>query len=281
MITHVIYHIPGRKVGCTKNLDVRKKWYKGSNGVVPTIEILEELYDKTDQEAGDIEWAWADKFGYKRGGHYTSTVAVTLTAEQRSEFARKGGHLSNGGRVTFELGVGIYAWTPEQRIANSRKAGLAAANKGTSFGGEAGRRKGRGRAAELGVTGFQTMTHDQHVNAGIKGGRKRFESMTVEQRSALGRLAARGGGGVQIGKCPHCGLESNISNLRRWHFDNCLKNPDPVVKFDSRPTIGGCLQRGACPHCGYEGLKMHLGRYHFDRCSKKPRRFVRMSPCPP
>jgi hypothetical protein len=72
--THIIYHIPGRKVGCTKDLQARRLMYQEKEGQIPTMEILEELHDKTDQEAGDIEWQWVDKLGFRRGVHYAVTI---------------------------------------------------------------------------------------------------------------------------------------------------------------------------------------------------------------
>jgi len=65
-VTHVIYHLVGYKVGCTKDLRARKKAYRHKRGHHVIIRILEELHDCTDQQAGDIEWAWSDSFGYKR-----------------------------------------------------------------------------------------------------------------------------------------------------------------------------------------------------------------------
>ena len=53
MITHIIYHIPGRKVGCCKDLEYRKSLYLEMEGAIPEIEVLEELHDKSDQEATD------------------------------------------------------------------------------------------------------------------------------------------------------------------------------------------------------------------------------------
>lgn len=133
MITHIIYHISGRKVGCTNDLIIRKEWYLKSEGLIPEIEILEELHDKTDQEAGDREWEWADWFGYRRDGHYLAAVKAALkfgekgavwraknqTPERRSEISRMGGlgwsknrtheqkieFASMGGRRINELGV--------------------------------------------------------------------------------------------------------------------------------------------------------------------------------
>ena len=50
MITHIIYHIPGRKVGCTKDLKYRRSLYQEMDGAVPEIEILEELHDRNARQ---------------------------------------------------------------------------------------------------------------------------------------------------------------------------------------------------------------------------------------
>ena len=94
MITHIIYHIPGRKVGCTRNLEARRLLYLSREGSIPKIEILEELCDKTDQEAGDQEWRWADRLGYKRGKHYAESGYVVISMETRIRAGRKGGRAS-------------------------------------------------------------------------------------------------------------------------------------------------------------------------------------------
>lgn len=133
-----IYHIPGRKVGCTDNVERRKRGYP----IGTKFEILEELYGVTNQEAGDREWWWADQFGYKRGAHYTVTVALVAVR------------------------------TPEQ---------LSAAGY---------------RFAEF---GWKTRTLEQRRDAGLKGG---FRQRLI---------------------CPHCGLEGQAANLRRYHFDHCPK----------------------------------------------------------
>lgn len=106
----IIYHIPGRKVGCTKNIRSRIAKYRNKEGVDPEYEVLEELHDITDQEAGDREWAWADKLGYKRGIHYSVSVKRShaggrrsveiVLPEQYKEWAQKGG-LSGGQKGGF------------------------------------------------------------------------------------------------------------------------------------------------------------------------------------
>jgi hypothetical protein len=201
-VTHVIYHIPGHKVGCTRNLENRRGWYPKDT----VIEILEELHDKTDQEAGDIEWAWADKFGYRRWNHFTVTVGVTdnLTAEQISNRGKISGKI--GGRRRAESGnTPIYNMTFEQHR-------------------EIGKKNGR-RLADLGITPFHLMSQEQRLENASKGGARAaelglsgFKVLTTAQRVEIAASRKRG-------KCPHCGLEGFLFNLRRWHFDNCPHKP--------------------------------------------------------
>jgi hypothetical protein len=66
-----IYHLPGRKVGCTSNPIQRFLTYR-SEGYQGEIIILEKLRC-TAHQAGDREWAWANHFGYKRGWHYSTS----------------------------------------------------------------------------------------------------------------------------------------------------------------------------------------------------------------
>ena len=75
IITHIIYLIPDTKVrNAPNNLSRRKHEYKEKLGFVPIIAILEQLCDHTHQQAGDREWWWAEKLGYKRGLHYVHTM---------------------------------------------------------------------------------------------------------------------------------------------------------------------------------------------------------------
>lgn len=63
-----IYHIPGVKVGCSKNPNRGKSQSKNAT-------ILAELSDDVPAEkAGEIEWLFADHFGYNRGPKYTASV---------------------------------------------------------------------------------------------------------------------------------------------------------------------------------------------------------------
>lgn len=82
--TFYIYHIPGHKVGCTRNFINRIKHYAyGTNFII--LEIIENI---TPRQAGDIEWRYADKFGYERGRHY-SVVGYPLSEQGLNNMRRK------------------------------------------------------------------------------------------------------------------------------------------------------------------------------------------------
>lgn len=224
MITHYIYEIVGRKVGCCKSLEYRMKRYDEREGTHPKfVRILERLHDKTDQEAGDIEWSWADKLGYRRGVHYT----VSMNAY--SARGRRGGRSSNspnGGLRRAEI------LSPERIVEISRNAGLRAREViGLEGYAEMGRR-GAARRAE-------TITPERLSEIGRMGAARFLEVTTPEQRS---RNARKANDSITPEKrleiqqdarerclkrevCPHCGLESNLPILRRWHFDNCKYKP--------------------------------------------------------
>lgn len=126
IVTHIIYHIPGRKVGCTKSLESRKSLYLRDDGAIPeNIQVLQKLYNASDQEAGDIEWEWADKLGMRRGMHYTKCIA------NLKKHAFAGGKV--GGRRIAELGLsGFKQQTFEERSKrSSRTATKMALEKNT------------------------------------------------------------------------------------------------------------------------------------------------------
>lgn len=71
MQTHTIYHIPGKKVGATKDFERRKSEYP----VGTEFEILmDDLDGLTPKQVGDWEWWWADYLGYERGRYYGSII---------------------------------------------------------------------------------------------------------------------------------------------------------------------------------------------------------------
>lgn len=207
---HVIYHIVGRKVGCSQNIERRMKTYEEKEGERPIYEVLEELNGVSNQEAGDREWWWADKFGYKRGVHY---AVIRTAAIERS---RRGTELStpeqktlagkNGGRRRAEILSGeriseiareagkrsIETRTPEYRSATGRHAGLVTLERGT---------------------GIHGLSSDQRREYGRLGGR------------TGGAARLRRSGAYKMGRCSHCGYESTVLSLGRWHNDNCPRRP--------------------------------------------------------
>ena len=188
MITHVIYHVPGRKVGCTRSIKSRSQRYLRTEGSVPEMVVLEELHDKTDQEAGDIEWEWADRLGYDRDpNHYANSVltmanaAFSLTPEQRRNNGKKGG---------FRLAE---ITEPEQRSERARWATASLTPE---------QRRENARKGIMGLTPEQR--RDNSRRAGLVGG----------QRGAF----------VQRGTCPYCGMKTHLGVLPR-HVSRCQARP--------------------------------------------------------
>jgi hypothetical protein len=189
MITHIIYHLPGIKVGCTQSLGDRKRYYPRHQ--IRMLKVLEELHEHSDQQAGDREWEWADHFGYKRGPHYTKTLEATrapgswamMTPEKRIKVGKASGSLGGKARAN--------KLTPQQLSEIARKGG-------------------QGRAARGLPSHLKLLTKEQHIESGRMGGSKGgpkggFTSSRLRDT------------------CPHCGLEGQRANLYRWHFDRCLE----------------------------------------------------------
>lgn len=239
MITHIIYHIPGRKVGCTKNLSKRRRWYP--KGLY--IEVLEELHDKTDQEAGDIEWAWADMFGYRREAHYALVLRnlSNLTPEKRLAFFASYGAQRSLSMVTAEqiedkmrrMRQRMLDVVPIERRREIARIALAKAQAilelRPEIRREAGRKGGTNGGSKGGLKRAENMTPEQRsasarhaslIGSNI-GGTRRAEVLTKEQLSDIGKKGQIAS--MKIGRCPYCGFEGNLSV---WHLDNCRKKPN-------------------------------------------------------
>lgn len=142
MISHVIYEIPGIKVGCTKDLTRRSIENRLTYGDDIVIKVLKELHDLTNREAGDTERNWQIKLGYPTNVHYADLGWVTGAAGRaglESQFA-KGIHASQTGKTAFHTGAA-------GRIGGKRCGELGKSGFQT---GAAGR-----RTAELGKNAFQ------------------------------------------------------------------------------------------------------------------------------
>jgi Zn-finger nucleic acid-binding protein len=79
------------------------------------------------------------------------------------------------------------------------------------------------------------------------------------------------------GVCPHCNIEMDISNLKKYHLDNCKVFTGKLVH-----DIKQNLEIGNCPHCGLEGKMQGLLATHFDHCPKinNSRKITKFFDCP-
>lgn len=196
---HYIYHIPGRKVGCTRNIEKRKVRYLEIEGKVPLM-LIKEIIIGTSQEAGDREWYWADKFGYPRGVHYSISLRARKIGSQKS--------ISNT--------------TPEQFQERGRKGGIIG-----------GRQRMRNMTneqlqkwIEAGASRLRELNNNSEKQR--ERGLRTASKKTFKQHSDWGCKMAT----LRI-KCPHCGKEDHPSRIHRWHLNNCPSRPPLHL---TRPT---------------------------------------------
>lgn len=57
--------------------------------------------------------------------------------------------------------------------------------------------------------------------------------------------------------CPHCALECDPGNAKKFHFDNCK-----VIKPRE-------IKELTCPHCNKLGSSQVMYRWHFDNCKSR------------
>jgi|SRR5215831_8453352 len=158
-----IYRVPSlKKVGCTRNFkkSCRERYPKRR---VIILEIVPAK--KGPKHAGDVEWKYAVKFGYKRRGHYLNTWDFKLTKKQRRRFAK----------------LGRNNWTPEgaERIRN---AGKWRGPKGVGAPGMSDKTKKR--IARLGAIAngaspnnyFRQMIKCPHCGVKVKGASMRWHN---------------------------------------------------------------------------------------------------------
>ncbi len=125
-----IYHVPDlKKVGCTRNFK-KRCWERYRGLAVVVLEII--AASKGAEYAGDVEWDYADKFGYKRRSHYTNTWDFKLTISQRREYGALGskGHSAEGRLRLVEAGKrnvpkGVARMDPEKAAEIAAKGAAA------------------------------------------------------------------------------------------------------------------------------------------------------------
>jgi hypothetical protein len=72
--------------------------------------------------------------------------------------------------------------------------------------------------------------------------------------------------------CPHCSHTGDISNTKRFHFNNCIDRTD--ITQEEREILMNSRKKGnykkmVCPHCSMVGAGGSMKRYHFDNCKYK------------
>lgn len=69
---YYIYHVPGNKIGATKDYEKRREYNFNNYSIEPIIIETMEGEDTPEfwQIVGDREWELADQYGYERGTHY-------------------------------------------------------------------------------------------------------------------------------------------------------------------------------------------------------------------
>lgn len=60
--------------------------------------------------------------------------------------------------------------------------------------------------------------------------------------------------------CPHCQKIGDYKNMKRWHLDRCIHNPNRINDKDPKTVT--------CSKCGHTSLQSpNFYRYHGDNCS--------------
>jgi hypothetical protein len=159
MEEYKIYHIPGIKIGCSTQIDIRIDNQGFDNYEV--LEIHTDIYEASKRES-ELQ---------KKYGYSVDWIPYHKTIEH-------------------------------QKISRNKKSRLLAL-------------KSRG---------------DKNIilsEMGKIGGKKTKESGKLLQSAILGgKIAGKIRAKVNnstILKCPKCGMENNVGNSKRWHFDNCKR----------------------------------------------------------
>jgi len=193
---YYIYHIPGKKIGCSKepNHRVRQQGFS-------EFEILEQHEDIDVASKRELELQ--EQYGYKKDNTLYKQTISSPTFESRSNGGRIGGPI--GADKVKELGIGIHSMTKEQRI-------------------------------ELGKNSIKKLidwnkNNPEHLkNIHVIGGKiqgKIQGNINKENghMSRLGKQMTEYNNRVQT--CPYCGKESRGIGYVRWHGERC-KNYSPL-----------------------------------------------------
>jgi len=246
MSTHFIYHIIGKKVGCTKRLRKRLKQQRldlphviTSNDEVlegdARVEVLAVLTDVTDERAAQVEHAFAKIYGYKLGAPYTVNWSYNVTREQCVEAAHKATAMLTPEQRREKMRRMLAAITPEQHVENGRRGG-----------------KIRGKIS--GKIWAASFTHEQLSANGRKGAAIANARMTPEQKVANGR---KGAAIANARMTP----EQKVANLAGF---------TPEQRSENMKTINA--RRAECPRgCGSVLAPGAMGQHlKAGKCKPKP-----------
>ena len=214
-----IYEIPGRKVGCTKSIESRKMLYKKFENSTPEIILLETLENVTEQEAGDREWEWADKLGYKRGTHYTK--ALEAMDKMRKLSHKSSNHPCNNKEHLKKLQKAAIE-SPNHPKFNPEKL-----NYTRSFSHKSPNHpcNNKEHLKKLQKASMDSPNHiSKHPEKMAKIIKAAIESPNHPSKNPelvkRWMIAGQRGASKQV-TCPHCNLTGRIGAMKRWHFENC------------------------------------------------------------
>lgn len=139
MISHYIYEIVGKKIGCTKNIEKRIRDYPLGS----LYNIRQVLEDLTDEEAGETELVWQCSLGYPK-----DRLPYEETLKRRRTAAINGGKVQ--GQKNIENGH-------MDRIKTSKSC-----SKGGKIGGKVQGKKNieNGHMGKIGKISYQKRVAD-------------------------------------------------------------------------------------------------------------------------
>jgi hypothetical protein len=165
----------------------------------------------------------------------------TMTPEQKAEAKRK-------------RTESVAKQTPEQKAEIERKRKETNASKTPEEVAESERKRKETNAAKS----------QDEVEASAKKRKDALTNRTEEQVAATERKRKETTDNWALITCPHCGMVSkSVANMKTYHFDNCLKHPNPKPRK--------LMKRTACVHCGEMVTNNIMAISHDDKCKHKPK----------
>jgi hypothetical protein len=91
----------------------------------------------------------------------------------------------------------------------------------------------RARNKELGVSYVLSDSTKDKISKALKG--RTYEITETHKHN----LVYNKNNSTTI-ECPHCNKVGQLTNMKRWHFDNCKNNPNKVEKIQKTVTCSAC-----------------------------------------